>query len=141
MNPYTPPGGPPQGELPNPEIYSIMGEDNIFLMIEDFYHELEKSSIRHLFSQDMPAASRRSAAFFIQVLGGPSLYSDLYGPPRMRARHQPFRIDQTSRDVWLECFRAVLQEAPRRYAFPAEHLPGFVRWLEEFSAWMVNTAE
>ena len=38
---YTPPGGPPQGERPNPEIYHRMGEENLFKMSEDFYREKE----------------------------------------------------------------------------------------------------
>src|SRR3954453_12697240 len=101
---YTPPGGPPQGSGPDPAIYGMMGEANIFKMMSDFYVELAKSSIRHLFPPDMEEASRRSAAFFVTVLGGPPLYFEKYGPPRMRARHIPFEIDEEARQVWLACF-------------------------------------
>jgi hypothetical protein len=50
---YTPPGGPPQGPGPSPEIYGIMGESNIFRMILDLYKEIENSEIRGLFPSDM----------------------------------------------------------------------------------------
>ena len=136
---FTPPGGPPQGSGPSKEIYGIMGEDNIFRMISDFYKELEKSEIRKLFPSDMDEASKKSAAFFVGILGGPPLYLEKYGSPRMRARHLPFRIDEQSRQVWLACFDKVLEGAAVKYEFPQRHLEGFKDFLKSFSEWMVNT--
>ncbi|HXF63617.1 MAG TPA: hypothetical protein VNK95_18485 [Caldilineaceae bacterium] len=136
---YTPPGGPPRVAPPSQEIFAHMGQDNIFAMLEDFYRELEQSTIRPMFPEDMAAASRRSAAFFVGLLGGPPLYQQLYGPPMMRARHLPFPIDEAARQEWLACFNRVLDHAPERYNFPAEHIPGFRAFLEGFSSWMVNT--
>src|SRR5688572_3152097 len=135
---YTPPGGPPQGPGPNSEIYRVMGEANIFRMILDLYGELEKSPIRHLFPPDMEEASKKSAAFFVTLLGGPPLYSEKYGSPRMRARHLPFQIDEHARQVWLACFDKVLEGADVKYQFPPQHLEGFKDFLKSFSAWMVN---
>lgn len=135
---YVPPGGPPQGEGPSREIYRHMGQDAIFGLCKDFYAELEQSEIRPMFSEDMPAASKKLAAFLVGLLGGPPLFHQLYGPPQMRARHMPFAIDEHARQVWLSCFRKVLQGAESKYNFPAEHLPGFLEFLDSFSAWMVN---
>ncbi len=137
---YTPPGGPPQGPGPNKEIYGLMGEDNIFRMMADFYRELENSEVRHLFPADMEEASKKSAAFFVTLLGGPPLYFERYGPPRMRARHLPFEIDEAARQVWLGCFDRTLQDAAVKYNFPDQHLQGFKDFLRSFSAWMVNKA-
>src|SRR5262245_46638826 len=137
---YTPPTGPPQGPGPNPAIYRIMGDENIFKMMSDFYKELEKSEIRRLFPSDMEEASRKSALFFITLLGGPPLYFQKYGPPRMRARHLPFEIDESARQVWLACFDRVLEGADVKYQFPMEHLQSFKDFLKSFSAWMVNKA-
>ena len=58
----------------------------------------------------------------------------------MRQRHMPFAIDQEARNVWLGCFKKTLEQAEDQYAFPPEHLPGFITFLEGFSAWMVNRA-
>ena len=137
---YTPPAGPPQGPGPNGEIYGIMGEANIFRMILDFYTELEKSEIRRLFPSNMEEASKKSAAFFVTVLGGPPLYLEKYGPPRLRARHLPFEIDERARQVWLGCFERVLEGADVKYQFPMQHMEGFKDFLKNFSAWMVNKA-
>lgn len=135
---YTPPEGPPQGITPDPQIYEKMGEDAIFQMLEDFYLELEQSSIRHLFPEDMKEASKKSAAFFVFIMGGPPLYQQQFGPPRMRQRHLPFAIDENARQVWLQCFKKILQQAEEKYHFPMEHMDGFWRFLDQFSAWMVN---
>ncbi len=136
---YTPPGGPP-GRPPSPEIYPKMGQENIFKMLSDFYQELGKSEIRALFPNDMEEASKKSALFFVTLLGGPPLYAQTYGPPRMRARHLPFEIDEAARKVWLDCFDRVLESADSKYNFPPEHLEGFKNFLSDFSAWMVNKA-
>jgi hemoglobin len=117
-----------------------MGEANIFRMISDLYKELEKSELRPLFPPNMEEASKKSAAFFVTVLGGPPLYLQKYGPPRMRARHLPFEIDEKARQVWLACFERVLEGARTKYQFPMEHIEGFREFLKSFSAWMVNKA-
>src|SRR5213080_2911675 len=91
---------------------------NIFRMMRDFYKELENSELRPLFPADMEQASMKSAAFFVTILGGPPLYAQKYGPPRMRARHLPFEFDERARRVWLECFDRVLEGADVKYGFP-----------------------
>jgi hemoglobin len=137
---FTPPINP--GDIPGPsrEIHAAMGRDAIYRMLADFYRELEASAIRGMFPPDMLESSRRSAAFFVQLLGGPPEYNDQFGSPRLRARHLPFRITEASRKVWLACFERVLEHAPEQYGFPAEHLGGFRQFLANFSQWMVNTA-
>jgi hemoglobin len=117
-----------------------MGEANIFRMLSDLYKELEKSEVRHLFPADMEEASKKSAAFFVGLLGGPPIYVEKYGSPRMRARHMPFEIDERARQIWLACFDRVLEGADVKYAFPTQHLPGFKEFLKSFSTWMVNKA-
>ena len=125
---------------PNPEIYRIMGENNIFRMMSDLYKELEKSELRPLFPADMEEASKKSAAFFVGILGGPPLYAQMYGSPRMRARHMPFEIDEPARQAWLACFDRVLEGADVKYQFPIQHMQSFKDFLVRFSAWMVNKA-
>ena len=136
---YVPPIDPSQIAAPSREIYELMGEANIVRMVEDFYRELERSPLRPLFPADMAEASRRSAAFFVGLLGGPPIYHQRYGNPMMRARHMRFAITAAAREEWLGCFERVLDGAPERYGFPPQHLMGFRRFLSDFSLWMVNT--
>ena len=138
---YVPTVDPGAIAPPSRDIYARMGEANIFAMLEDFYRELDGASpeLRALFPADMVEASKRSAAFFVGLLGGPPLYHQRYGNPAMRARHLPFAIDEAKRREWLACFERVLARAEADYAFPPEHLAGFRAFLEGFSGWMVNT--
>jgi hemoglobin len=138
--PFIPPVDPRSIAAPSREVYDAMGEANIYHMLADFYRELEQSAVQGLFPKDMLAASQRSAAFYVGLLGGPPQYHERYGNPMMRARHLPFQIDQAVRDEWLACFERVLADAPSKYAFPVEHLPGFIQFLRGFSLWMMNTA-
>ena len=138
---YVPDLNPAEIPGPSRDVYAQMGRDNIYRMLEDFYRALESSTIRGMFPKDLARASRKSAAFFVQLLGGPQEYSERFGPPRMRARHLPFRITQQARDEWLACFERVLDHAGADYGFPEQHLPGFRQFLRDFSRWMVNTAE
>ncbi len=79
---YVPSGGPGQITPPSREIYAHMGEENIFKMLEDFYLELEQSSIRHMFPKDVVEASKKSAAFFVGLMGGGlSITNALATPP------------------------------------------------------------
>jgi hemoglobin len=136
---YIPPIDPAKITPPSREIFELMGEANIVRMVEDFYRELERSAVRALFPADMVAASRKSAAFFVGLLGGPPRYHQRYGNPMMRARHLSFAITPAAREEWLACFEQVLADAPERYRFPAAHLSGFRAFLRDFSFWMVNT--
>jgi hemoglobin len=138
---YVPPIDPGSIAPPSREIYGLMGETAIVRMIEAFYQELERSALRPLFPVDMMAAARKSAAFFVSLLGGPPLYHQRHGNPMMRARHLSFRITPRAREEWLACFERVLVDASARYGFPAQHLPGFRAFLRDFSMWMVNTPE
>ncbi len=131
---------PPNGSV-STEIFPAMGEEAIFRMIRDFYGKLSESSIGHMFAADaegLAAEAEKSGAFFVFLLGGPPLYQQRYGPPRMRQRHLAIEIDEAARQEWLRCFGDVLEDATERYNFPAEHLEGFIEFLVKFSAWMVN---
>lgn len=139
--PFVPPIDPRTIAAPSRDIYAAMGEANVYRMLEDLYVELERSAIRGMFAAEMVAASRRSAAFYVGLLGGPPQYHERYGNPMMRARHLPFPIDQAARDEWLACFERVLDGAEAKYGFPAEHLPGFIAFLRGFSLWMMNTGD
>lgn len=140
---YTPPEGPQAGPPPDPIIYQTLGQAGLTRLLQDFYLELGRSPIAGLFPQGEEAlrqAGAKSALFFVGVCGGPPLYAQQVGPPRMRARHLPFAIDAAARRHWLDAWKPVLAAAPQAYGFPEAALPSFWAFLERFSAWMVNRA-
>ncbi len=127
----------PEVTMPSNEIYSYMGENQIYALIHDFYQELHNSPIKEMFRDDPRVAAQRSAWFFIQIFGGPPLYQQKRGEPRMRSRHLPFQITEAHRQMWINCFFKILENATTKYNFPEEHLPQFKNYLENFSHWMV----
>ena len=87
-----------------------------------------------MFPESLEESISKSTDFMIQVMGGPAYYSRKYGPPRMRARHLPFEIDEKARRVWLGCYRKALD----RSEIPEKEKNSIWEFLTEFSAWMVN---
>ena len=60
---------------------------------------------------DLGLATRRLTLFMAQYWGGPTIYSDERGHPRLRARHFPFEIGPDERDHWLAAMRGALAKA------------------------------
>src|SRR5690625_7974996 len=54
-----------------------------------------------IFPEDLTETARRQTLFLTQFLGGPPLFSEERGHPRLRRRHLPFEITPTRRDAWL----------------------------------------
>lgn len=135
---YTPYGGPPQGSPPPREIYEEIGEEGIRKILSLHYKKLGQSPVKHLFpagEKELEQAAQKSADFFIQLLGGPAMFSQKHGPPRMRARHMPFEITVDARNEWLKCFHEALDET----GFPQQYREPFDEFLDSFSMWMVNS--
>jgi hemoglobin len=57
---------------------------------------------------DIEGAVWRLTAFLEQYWGGPRTYEEQRGHPRLRMRHQPFRINPAARDRWLGHMRHAL---------------------------------
>ena len=57
---------------------------------------------------DMPLIREKFFEFLSGWLGGPGLYENKYGHPRLRARHLPFAIDQKLKEQWMYCMGKAL---------------------------------
>ena len=58
-----------------------------------------------------PGGARGKSSFFLSGwLGGPSLYTDRFGHPMLRARHLPFSIGNEERDQWMACMIQAMEE-------------------------------
>lgn len=136
--PYTPPQGPPQ--ISAPHLYDKIGQEKLHRFSRRHYQNLSESVISDLFPaepEELDAAAERQADFLTGVMGGPPVYREKHGPPRMRARHFPFAIDEAARQEWLRCFREafVVEEGMGLGLLEQKQL---LDWIEMFSGWMVN---
>jgi len=128
-------------QRPIPEFYAAVGEEGIRKLVADHYELLKDSSIKHLFPVDdaveFANAKKHAADFFIQFLGGPRYFEQSRGAPQMAGRHRPFKITKSSRVVWLELYRQLLQDIN---ADP-KAVESYWNYLNSFSTWMVNTPD
>jgi|SRR5690606_14667386 len=86
-------------------LYERMGGDaTLRILVERFYDKVyEHEEIAHLFQSDKEEIKEKQRLFLTQFLGGPQLYSETYGHPRMRARHMPHQITEEAAVAWLAC--------------------------------------
>ncbi|MEH6502299.1 MAG: group II truncated hemoglobin [Cycloclasticus sp.] len=88
------------------------GEQGVRQLVKYFYQAMDSSAyartIRDMHAVDLSEAEEKLFLFLSGWLGGPSLYIEKYGHPRLRARHLPFSIGAKERDQWLNCMDAAL---------------------------------
>jgi hemoglobin len=93
-------------------IYEWLGGDTILRQVlEKFYPKVQNHpKLGPLFPENIHPVMEKQRMFLTQFFGGPSLYSDVYGHPMMRAKHLPFEITSERAEAWLECMRSALNE-------------------------------
>ena len=69
--------------------------------------------------------------------GGPPLYVEHFGHPRLRLRHLPFLIGIQERDEWLWCMRRALDEM----GIPMDVAADLNRRFTEIADFMRNRPE
>lgn len=85
--------------------------------------------------EDLEGAIQRLTGFLEQYWGGPSTYSEQRGHPRLRMRHNPFKVNPDARDRWLLHMRAAVD------SLELSQLDDATLWdyLERAAHAMVNT--
>ncbi|TMP34432.1 group II truncated hemoglobin [Pseudoalteromonas rubra] len=78
--------------------YDIMESDPYTKPLYDM-HPLPLDRIRQVFFE-----------FLSGWLGGPDLFAEQYGHPRLRMRHMPFTINKELRDQWMYCMDKALDQ-------------------------------
>ena len=75
------------------------GIENIRLLVETFYDIMDSDTkvteLRAIHHADLTEAREKLFMFLTGWTGGPQLYIERYGHPRLRARHMPFAIGET----------------------------------------------
>lgn len=90
-------------------LFERLGEENLKDLVNRFYDRVfEHEQISHLFKTDRNVIREKQRLFLTQFLGGPSVYSERYGHPQLRARHMPHPIGEEDAVAWLSCMSAAL---------------------------------
>jgi hemoglobin len=98
----------PAEALPTPTAYTLLGGDaRVRELVDRFYDlmDLEPAytELRAAHGTTLDDARDKLYWFLSGWLGGPSLYIERFGHPRLRARHLPFAIGIKERDQWVAC--------------------------------------
>ena len=92
----------------------IGGEAVIRKLVDRFYDLMdsqpEAAGIRALHPESLDGSRDKLFWFLTGWMGGPQLYVERFGHPRLRARHLPFPIGESERDQWLWCMQQALEE-------------------------------
>src|SRR6476659_8699716 len=85
----------------------IGGEAKLRELVDRFYDlmDLEPAfaGIRALHPASLDDSRDKLYWFLSGWTGGPDLFVERFGHPRLRARHLPFSIGSGERDQWLHC--------------------------------------
>jgi hemoglobin len=95
--------------------YDALGGDAAVRgLVDHFYglmdHDPQFADIRSLHKSNLSHARQKLYEFLSGWLGGPPLYEQKYGHPRLRARHLPFAIGDAQRDQWIACMSRALDD-------------------------------
>lgn len=85
--------------------YEEVGGEPVFAQLaHEFYQGVARDPLlRDMYpEEDLGPAEQRLKLFLEQYWGGPTTYSDTRGHPRLRLRHQPYKINPEAREHWLE---------------------------------------
>lgn len=99
--------------------YTLLGGDSrgietIRLLVETFYDIMDSDpkvkGLRAIHQPDLTEAREKLFMFLTGWTGGPQLYIERYGHPRLRARHMPFAIGESERDQWMYCMISAMHK-------------------------------
>jgi hemoglobin len=92
----------------------IGGAEKLRELVDRFYDlmDLEENyqGIRLMHPADSTSSREKLFMFLSGWMGGPDLFVEQYGHPRLKARHLPFSIGISERDQWLQCMRQAMKD-------------------------------
>ena len=102
-------------QIPIKTPYEQMGGETAVRHLVDRFYDLmeqlpEAAPIRALHPDDLSGSREKLFLFLSGWFGGPPLYEERYGHPRLRARHLPFPIGEAERDQWMMCMRQAMKD-------------------------------
>lgn len=101
-------------ETPEKTLFEVLGEGRLKALVERFYDHMdarpESAAIRAMHPADLASSREKLFHFLVGWSGGPPLYTERHGHPRLRARHSPFAIGDDAALQWMECMRLALAE-------------------------------
>lgn len=121
------------------EVYAVIGDEGFERLVSAFYRQVPGDDLLSPMypADDLKGAEQRLREFLIYRFGGPSLYIEQRGHPRLRMRHAPFPIGQAARDRWIRLMNRALDEA----ALPEEVRQLLGAFFAAMATFMINRTD
>ena len=114
------------------------GEAGVRALVDRFYDLMDEDArfarLRSLHPPRLAGSRDKLHWFLCGWLGGPALYVERLGHPRLRARHLPFAIGTVERDQWLLC----MAEAMAHEGIEGEFFDRLLGSFYKTADWMRN---
>ncbi|QND47942.1 group II truncated hemoglobin [Rhizobium lusitanum] len=96
-------------------LYQAIGGDQTVRALTTRFYDLmdtlpEAANCRAVHPPSLEGSREKFYEYLTGYLGGPQLYIEKRGHPRLRSRHFVAAIGPTERDEWLLCFRRAMEE-------------------------------
>lgn len=90
------------------DLYALIGgESGVRTLVDTFYDVMDTdprfAHLRGLHPAELGESRDKLHWFLVGWTGGPPMYVERRGHPKLRARHLPFPIGTVERDQWLGC--------------------------------------
>ncbi|WP_334187218.1 group II truncated hemoglobin [Noviherbaspirillum sp.] len=123
----------------SPTAYDLLGGDTKLRELVDRFYDLmdlepEFAGIRALHPTPLDSSRDKLYWFLSGWMGGPSMYIERFGHPRLRARHLPYAIASPERDQWLRCMAWAMQDVGVEESLQLRLMQSFY----ETADWMRN---
>ena len=92
----------------------IGGEAAVGKLCDRFYELMatvpQFKELRAMHPDDLQGARDKLFMFLSGWMGGPDLFVEKFGHPRLRGRHMPFAIGVQERDQWVACMALAMED-------------------------------
>ena len=117
----------------------IGGEAGVRKLVHRFYELMdelpEAYQVRKLHPDSLAGSEQNLFEYLSGWFGGPTMYTDKKGHPRMRQRHAPYAVTLEAKDEWMLCMKQSLAETVADEPFRTQLQANFQALADH----MVNT--
>ena len=107
----------------------IGGEATVSRLTARFYELMDTvshfSELRAMHPADLSGSRDKLFMFLSGWFGGPDLFVEKFGHPRLRGRHMPFAIGVAERDQWVACMVLAMESVGIEEGIRAKLLENF----------------
>ncbi len=100
---------------PKSTAYGMLGGEPVVRALVDRFYDLMElepayAVLRALHPPTLEDSRNKLFWFLSGWLGGPDLFIERFGHPRLRARHSPYAIGVNERNQWLACMLQAMED-------------------------------